>query len=91
MSMIDVELPFPVGTVPIRISGGASQIEVRRPSNVPTRVHLKGWAAEFVLDNQHFDALGNDVRLQSPGYDTSEDRYDLDVNGSASMVTITTA
>ena len=53
------------------------------------RVHLKGWASTFIFDDQTFGNLGNDVRLQSPGYDTTAQHYDIEVASSASMVTIT--
>ena len=89
LSMIRLELPVPSGMVPIRISGGASQITVRRPAGVAARVHLKGWASEFVFDDQTFSNLGNDVRLQSPGYEATAPCYDIEVSSSASMVTIT--
>jgi DNA-binding MarR family transcriptional regulator len=88
MSTIQVELPAPSGVVPIRISGGASQITVQRPVGVPARVHLKGWVSEFIFDEQTFSAVGNNVRLQSPGYDTADRHYDIEVSSSASMVTI---
>jgi hypothetical protein len=90
VSMMRVELPAPSGEVPIRISGGASEIVVRRPADVAARVHLKGWASTFVFDDQRFSNLGNDVRLQSPGYGSADRRYDIGVSSSASMVTITT-
>ena len=89
MSMVTLELPAPSGVVPIRISGSASQITVHRPAGVPARVHLKGWASEFIFDNQTFSNLGNDVRLQSPGYEATDQQYDIDVSSSVSMVTIT--
>jgi DNA-binding MarR family transcriptional regulator len=89
MSMIRVVLPAPSGAVPIRISGGASEITVRRPAGVAARVRLKGWASGFVFDDQTFYDVGNDVRMQSPGYNTSELHYDIEVASSASMITIT--
>jgi DNA-binding MarR family transcriptional regulator len=89
MSMVTLELPAPSGVVPVRISGSASQITVHRPAGVPARVHLKGWASEFIFDNQAFSNLGNDVRMQSPGYEATDQRYDIDVSSSVSMVTIT--
>jgi DNA-binding MarR family transcriptional regulator len=89
LSTIRLELPVPSGVVPIRISGGASQVTVRRPAGVPARVHLKGWASEFVFDDQRFSNLGNDVRLQSPGYEGTAPGYDIEVSSSVSMVTIT--
>ncbi len=89
LSMIRLELPAPSGVVPIRISGGASQVTVRRPAGVAARVHLKGWVSEFVFDDQTFSRVGNDVRLQSPGFDPTAPCYDIEVSSSASMVTIT--
>jgi hypothetical protein len=75
--------------VPIRISGGASEIIVRRPAGVAASVHLKGWASTFVFDDQTFSNVGNDVRLQSPGYVGTTPCYDIEVSSSVSMVTIT--
>ena len=89
LSMIRLELPVPSGVVPIRISGGASVVTVRRPAGVAARVHLKGWASQFVFDDQTFSNVGNDVRLQSPGYEVTTPCYDIEVASSASMVTIT--
>ncbi len=89
LSTIRLELPVPSGVVPVRIGGGASEITVRRPAGVAARAHLKGWVSMFVFDDQTFSAVGNNVRLHSPGYDLTAPRYDIDVASSASMVTIT--
>ncbi|MGB8345476.1 MAG: MarR family transcriptional regulator [Ktedonobacteraceae bacterium] len=89
LSMIRLDLPAPSGVVPIRISGGASDITIRRPVGIAARVHLKGWASFFVFDDQTFSDVGNDVRLQSPGYEAPTPCYDIEVASSASMVTIT--
>jgi DNA-binding MarR family transcriptional regulator len=89
MSMIRLELPVPADVVPIRVSGSASDITIRRPAGVPARVHLKGWVSTFVFDEQTFGNVGNDVRLRSPGYDGTDPGYDIEVASSASMVTIT--
>jgi DNA-binding MarR family transcriptional regulator len=90
MSMIRLELPRPQDVVPIRISGGASEVIVRRPAGAAARVHLKGWASEFVFDNQTFSDLGNNVRLQSADFDPAAPYFDIEVASSVSMVTITT-
>jgi DNA-binding MarR family transcriptional regulator len=89
-SMIRLELSAPSGVVPIRISGGASGITVRRPAGIAARVHLKGWiSSTLVFDDQTFSDVGNDVRLQSPGYEVTAPCYDIEVAGSANEVTIT--
>jgi DNA-binding MarR family transcriptional regulator len=89
LNMIRLELPAPSGVVPIRISGGASQITARRPAGVPARVHLKGWVSTLVFDDQSFSNLGNDVRLHSPGYEGTAPGYDIEVASSASTIAIT--
>lgn len=84
-----LDLPAPAGVVPVRISGGASETAIRRPAGTGARVHLKGWASEFVFDDQVFSAVGNDVRLQSKGFDSTAPFYDIEVESSASQLTIT--
>ncbi len=88
-SLIRLELPVPSGVVPIRINGAASDVTIRRPAGVAARVHLKGWVAALIFDDQTFSAVGNDVRLHSPGYDATAPCYDIDVTGAASTATIT--
>ena len=90
-SQIELNLPGPSGTVPVRISGGASSVTVRRPPGVEARVRLKGWAAHLTFDDQTFDVMGKDGVLQSPGYDDAGERYDVEVSGSASNFTLTTS
>ena len=87
--MVHLDLPAPTGQVPMRISGGAVGVTIRRPAGVAARVHLKGWATEFVFDDQSFSAVGNDVRLQSPGFDPAAPYYDIEVASSANHLTIT--
>ena len=75
--------------VPIRISGGASEIIVRRPAGVAVRAHLKGWVSAFIFDDQTWSDMGNNVRLQSSNFEPAAPYYDIEVSSSASMVTIT--
>jgi DNA-binding HxlR family transcriptional regulator len=89
-SSFKVDLPDPSGTVPVRISGGASEIVVRRPAGVAARIRLKGWASQLTFDDQTYGAVGSDLRLQSPGYEDAAGRYDVEVSGSASDFTLTT-
>ena len=89
LSTIRLELPIPGDVVPIRISGGASEIIVRRLVGAAARVHLKGWASHFVFDDQTFSNMGSDVRLQSSDFDVAAPHYDIEVASSVSTVTIT--
>lgn len=90
-STIRLELPTPSSVVPIRISGGASEIIVRRPVGVAARAHLKGWVSAFVFDDKTYSDMGNNVWLQSSDFEPSAPYYDIEVASSASMVTITPA
>ena len=75
----------------MRLSGGASEIIVPRPG-VAARVHLKGWASQLTFDDRTYGGVGNDLRLQSPGYeDAAAGRYNVEINGSASDITLTTS
>jgi len=94
MSTIHLNLPTPSAAapiVPIRISGGASEIIVRRPAGVAARVHLKGWASQFVFDDESFNNMGNDVRMQSPGFQVSAPHYNIEILSSVSAITVTYA
>lgn len=86
-SMIRLELPVPSGVVPIRISGGGSEIIVRRPAGVAVRAHLEGWGSAFVFDEETH--MGNKVWLQSSGFEPTAPYYNIEVASSGSMVTIT--
>ncbi len=88
ISDLDLTLPEPSGVVPIRLSGGASKVGIRRPAGVEARVSMKGGASKLTFDEQNLDAVGGKVRLQSPGYDGASDRYEIEVSGGASEVTI---
>ena len=84
-SMFRVELPEPARVVPVRLGGSGSEFNVRRPPGVAARVHLKGWGSVVVFDDQK--ATG-DARLQSANYEGAARRFDLEVSGTGSMITV---
>lgn len=87
-SNVKLTLPEPAETVPIRLSGGASKVSISRPAGTEARVTMKGGASALTFDEQSFDAVGGRVQLQSPGYDGTTDRYDIEISGGASEITI---
>ena len=87
VSRIEVALPRPLGIVPVRILGGASNVAIRRPEGVPARVRVGG-ATNLRFDEKHFGAIGGEVDLRSPDYDGASDRYDIAVTGGANNLTI---
>jgi hypothetical protein len=87
-SRIEIMLPRPLGTVPVRILGGASNVTIRRPEGVAARVHVGGGATNLTFDEKHFGAVGGEVNLQSPDYDDAANRYDIEVTGGANNLAI---
>jgi hypothetical protein len=87
--MIRLNLPVPAGVVPIRISGGASAITVRRPAGVAARVYLKGWASMLVFDDHPYASMGNNAMLHSADFTTTGPHYSFDIAGAASEISIT--
>jgi len=88
VSQVELRLPRPTGTVPIRISGGVSHLTIDRPGTVPARVQIGGGASKLELDTQYLGAIGGPVRLETSGYADAADRYDVNIGGGASKVTI---
>lgn len=85
-SRVHLELPVPSGVVPIHISGGGSEIIVRRPASAAVRAILKGWGSVFAFDDQTH--VGNNTWLQSSGFDPTAPYYNIEVASSGSMITI---
>ncbi|UJR83237.1 hypothetical protein [Sandaracinus amylolyticus] len=87
-SDVELDLPRPAGIVPIRISGGASRLRVRRPVEVGVAVSVHGGVSSLRLDDRRFEAIGGAARLESAGLVRGADGYEIDVSGGASDVEI---
>jgi DNA-binding MarR family transcriptional regulator len=87
-SKVDFRLSRPVGTVPLRIRGGASRVTIRRPAGVPVRVRVSGGLSRLTLDAQRLASSGAGTVRDTPGYEASVDRYELSVEGGASRITV---
>jgi hypothetical protein len=83
-------LPPPIGAVPVAIGGGASQVTLRRPREVPIRLRVRGGASKLAFDEQSFGAIGGRTQLQSEGFREAGDRYEITIGGGASQFTVAT-
>ncbi len=88
ISQAELWLPQPRGTVAIHISGGVSRFRVSRPARVAARIQIGGGASKLGLDRQYLGAIGGPIQLETPDYATAGDRYELDIRGGASRVTV---
>ncbi len=87
-SRVDFHLARPVGTVPLRIRGGASRVTIRRPAGVPVRVRVSGGMSKLRLDGRQVGSVGGGAVLDSSGYEAAADRYELVVESGASRITV---
>ena len=89
-SDIEVRLPAPAGTVPVRVSGGASKVTVLRPRGTEARAEVSGGASSLAFDDQRLGAVGGRTVLASGGFADASDRYEIRFTGGASQVTVST-
>ena len=89
-SDIEVTLPAPVGIVPVRVSGGASEVLLRRPAGTEARAEMNGGASQLIFDGQRLGAVGGRMVLASGGFAEAADRYEIRFTGGASQVTVAT-
>ena len=64
---VTVALPAPLGTVPVRILGGASHVAIHRPPGVPVRLRVDGGATAVTLDDQRVGVAGGSSPCTPPG------------------------
>ena len=85
----DITVGAPSGTVPIVINGGALNVTVHRPRGVAASAGVSGGAVTLTFDGRQGHAVGS-VTAQTGAYDSATDRYEIQVNGGASNVTVDT-
>jgi hypothetical protein len=88
ISQAELWLPQPHGTILIHVSGGVSHLRIHRPASVPARIQIRGGASKLGFDRQYLGAIGGPIELETPDYATAADRYELDIRGGASRVTV---
>jgi hypothetical protein len=86
-SRVELTLPLPSGIVPARVLDGASNVAVHRPEGFAARLRVSGGVTNLTFDEQHFGVVGDEVDLQTPGYDAS-DCYDIAITGGANNLTV---
>lgn len=89
-SDVQLVLPEPADVVRVRIAGGASEVSVRRPTGVAARARIAGGATNLTFDDERYGAVGG-ARLASAGAEDAAERYDIDVDGGASKLSVTEA
>ena len=89
-SDVTLVMPAPEGTVPVRVEGGVNNVAIHRPPGTPVRVRIGSGASRLALDALQFGSVGGEIRWQTPDFDASVDRHDIDIRGGARRLTIDT-
>ncbi|MCW6004886.1 hypothetical protein K1W54_09850 [Micromonospora sp. CPCC 205371] len=83
---VDLTLPQPKGTVPLKLTGGVNQLSVHAPRNVPTRVRVGSGASNVTLDRFNRASPSPGTVFTPNGWSRGADRYDIDaVAGVATL------
>lgn len=85
----DITLGPPKGIVPIRVHGGALNVNVHRPAGIEASAQVSGGVANLTADGRHAGAIGTST-WQSDGYANATDAYAIEVDGGACTVTVDT-
>lgn len=88
-SVISLALPRPHGTVPIQLTGGASNFSLSLPSGVPAQVTASGGAGEVLLEGaDHVGVAGGSV-FTTAGWTQGEAGFAIDATSGASRIAVT--
>jgi hypothetical protein len=88
MDTVELNLPRPRGTVPVRVGGGANRFTLHAPAGVPVRVLAGGGAGSVTVDGQvHTGVAGGTVFAPST-WDSTADRYDLDTTSGVATIVV---
>ncbi|MGC4094013.1 MAG: MarR family transcriptional regulator [Polyangiaceae bacterium] len=88
LSAVELQLPAPRGRVGLLLKGGASQLSVLRPAGAALRVIVHSGASGLSLDNLQLGSVGGRTEWQSPDYAQALDKFDLEVMGGASKLSV---
>ena len=84
-----ITLPTPAAIVFVRFAGSVSDLRLQRPVGVAVRVVVRQVVTSLTFDDRHFAAVSGELSLETPDFQQMANRYDIEVAGSASDLTIT--
>jgi hypothetical protein len=88
--VIDLTLPPPHGSVPIKLAAGASQFLLSLPSGVPVRVTAAAGAGAISLDGRDHTSVARGSVFTTPGWAPGTTGFDVDAAKGAARIAVTT-
>lgn len=80
----------PAGAVGLSIQGGASDFIVSRPEGSAARCSVHGGITGLSFNERRFGAIGGDTSLETDDFKTSGGRFDFEIDGGASGLSMET-
>ena len=81
-------LPWPRRRADVRITGGVNDVTLLRPADTPVVLHIAGGASRLQFDGERYGAIGGETRLATPGAGSRLDRYEIQIVGGATRLTV---
>jgi DNA-binding MarR family transcriptional regulator len=91
VARLHVELPTPSGTVAVRLAGDVASGRFDRPTSVPVALRIVGDAVHVRLDDRRKNLVSDGLRLESEGFASTPDRYEIEVLGDVAALRVRTA
>jgi hypothetical protein len=88
--VIDLTLPRPRGSVPVRLAAGANQLLLSLPSGVPVRLTAARGAGEVSLAGRDHAHVAVGAVFTTPGWAAGAPGFDIDATAGAGRVAVTT-
>lgn len=88
MASATLRLPVPSGVVPVRLSGGVANVDIIRPVGTAVRLKVKGGFGSLNVDGEAVFPTGGRYQVQSSGFETATDRYEIEISGGAAVISV---
>lgn len=89
-SSVDLVLPHPTASIPVRIAGSASTVVIRRPKGTELRLRVQRGVASVLVEGEVLE-LTTSKPYQTSGYAAAGERYDIEVTARLTTVQIETS
>jgi len=88
VSGLQLRLGTPLASVPLRVRGGAERISILRPAGVAARVEVRGGAEDVTLERLRLGDVGGPLRWSTPDYERARGRYEIEIGGGVTGLSV---
>jgi hypothetical protein len=85
---IDLTLPRPTGTVPVRMVSGVSTWALHAPDGVPVQLFVGSGAGTVTTDGATRSGVSAGTTITGDGWAAASDRYEVTASGGMSTFTL---